>query len=476
MKKRVLALALALVLGLTLAVPAAAAGAADYPIYYTNVNGDAVLDDSMTDEQSYWADFEVPGTDLFLQAISTYHYNGGNGVTPGTISIWDWDTDICLGEWQATGRDGNKWWDVFPDITLEGGRWYYVRTSSDATWSFNSKSANQGFVEIRGYDTGGDVPVSDGGGVPPSRQTAAVEVVVNGACVLWTDAWAFIDANNRTMVPLRAVAEAMGLDVSWDGVRREACFTDGARAIYFPIDSRTAYSDGGGQIAMDTAAVIIEGRTYAPIRYLAEFFGFHVDWDGATRTVFITGSLEDPYGSDDYSFAGMGIDADVDNHGQKSYRTVTQNGKTVTCYAAVSDYRVFFDDDAMPGLAGYEWRVMTIDIATPERDDSAIRQLLLSSDYYDIKQHEDSEYIDDNGIEYYTIALPGQTAEYSLWWRVDEQTAEGVRLTFIAQVPQGYDGLVVGMMNAAISDGADAGDYLYQYYTGEQDFAMFRMK
>ena len=87
---------------------------------------------------------------------------------------------------------------------------------------------------------------------------------------------------------------------------------------------------------MDTAAVIIEGRTYAPIRYLAEFFGFHVDWDGATRTVFITGSLEDPYGSDDYSFAGMGIDADVDN------RTVLLDGNPVVLTPKEFDLLVMF--------------------------------------------------------------------------------------------------------------------------------------
>ena len=39
---------------------------------------------------------------------------------------------------------------------------------------------------------------------------------------------------------------------------------------------------------MDTAAVIVNSRTYAPIRYLAEFFGYKVDWDGKTKTVLLT--------------------------------------------------------------------------------------------------------------------------------------------------------------------------------------------
>ena len=475
MKKRILSLALALVLALGLCVTgAAAADVSDYPIWFSNVNTSGVMQGG---EGWYWPDFEVPGTDLYVQAVSAYHYNYGNGAAPGWIGIYDWDTDECVGEWQAVGRAGNKWWDVYPNITLEGGRRYYVVTTDEDSWSYNAASGYHGFIEVRGYTTGGDVP-SGGGAIPPSRQTAAVEVMVNGAYVQWTDAWPFIDANSRTLVPLRAVGEAMGLAVGWDGNAREASFTDGSRAIYFPIDSRTARTGGGGQIPMDTAAVIVNDRTYAPVRYLAEFFGFHVDWDGANRTVLITGSVTpawDPWASDDYSFAGMGIDADVDNHGQKAYRTITDLGTSITCYAKVSSYRVFAEDDAMPGFPGYEWRVMTIDVTAPANTDSDRQQYFLASNYYDIKQHEDSWTSDDSGVQYFETTWNGQTVEYSYWYRVENQTGSGFRLVVTAQVPTGFDGLVVGFINADLADQANS-MYLYQYYTGVQDFALFRMK
>ena len=92
------------------------------------------------------------------------------------------------------------------------------------------------------------------------------------------------------MVPLRAVGDALGLSVNWDGAKREAIFSNGSKTIFFPIDSNTAHTSDGRQITMDTAAIVIDGRTYAPIRYLAEFFGFTVDWDGGTKTVIIKGS------------------------------------------------------------------------------------------------------------------------------------------------------------------------------------------
>lgn len=114
-----------------------------------------------------------------------------------------------------------------------------------------------------------------------------VGVTVDGKAVRWTDATPFIDANGRTMVPLRAVGDALGLTVDWDGAEREAGFSDGGKTLYFPIDSAAARASDGRTIVMDTAAVLVGDRVYAPVRYLAEFFGRTVEWDGASRTVII---------------------------------------------------------------------------------------------------------------------------------------------------------------------------------------------
>ncbi len=121
----------------------------------------------------------------------------------------------------------------------------------------------------------------------PGKLGKPTNVTVKGETVAWTDAIPFIDENNRTMVPLRAVATALGLTVGWDGTAREASFTDGVKTLYFPIGSSEARTGDGAAVVMDTAAVIRGGRTFAPIRYLAEFFGFTVGWDSATRTVII---------------------------------------------------------------------------------------------------------------------------------------------------------------------------------------------
>ena len=124
-------------------------------------------------------------------------------------------------------------------------------------------------------------------GATSGAPAAGVSVTVKGKAVEWTDAKPFIDENNRTMVPLRAVGDALGLTVSWEKEAREAIFKSGTKMISFPIGSSIAHTSEG-DVAMSTAAVIVGDRTYAPIRYLAEYFGYTVGWDGSTSTVSIT--------------------------------------------------------------------------------------------------------------------------------------------------------------------------------------------
>lgn len=144
--------------------------------------------------------------------------------------------------------------------------------------------------------------------IPATAAEPAVTVTLDGVPVQWTDATPFIDENGRTMVPLRAVAEAMGLEVEWDDAAQIAWFSEikefsnrtTSDAIGFPIgkmECYNVYTDtySNGKIDsytetsdMNTAAVLKDGRTYAPLRYLAEFFFFDVAWNEATFTVSLT--------------------------------------------------------------------------------------------------------------------------------------------------------------------------------------------
>ena len=61
----------------------------------------------------------------------------------------------------------------------------------------------------------------------------------------------------------------------------------GQDTIRLTIDSETAYFNEEAH-TLDAAPMIINGRTMLPIRFIAESFGFDVDWTPETQTVTIT--------------------------------------------------------------------------------------------------------------------------------------------------------------------------------------------
>ncbi len=105
----------------------------------------------------------------FITQIITYHWNSGQGATPGTISLRD-SNGRTYGPWQAVGTDGqggakNAYWTVTPNIELPAGN-YTVIDSDPETWAQNLESRGQGFVDVYGYPTnggGGEIPTGSDG-------------------------------------------------------------------------------------------------------------------------------------------------------------------------------------------------------------------------------------------------------------------------------------------------------------------------
>ena len=97
----------------------------------------------------------------------------------------------------------------------------------------------------------------------------------------------FIDENDRTQVPFRATLEKYGAKVEWNNEDRIAIATKDEIVVEVPIDGSYILKNGE-EIPVDTAARIVNGRTYLPIRAVIEAFGSDVEWDAALNTVVIT--------------------------------------------------------------------------------------------------------------------------------------------------------------------------------------------
>ena len=125
------------------------------------------------------------------------------------------------------------------------------------------------------------------GGVLLVNANADVSVTVDGRKVVFPDAKPFIDENGRTLIPVRFVTEDLGATVEWNAQDREVYITKDGVNIMIRIDQEMILVNGRTK-AMDTKAIIKEDRTYVPIRYVAEELGVTVGWDASTRTVIIT--------------------------------------------------------------------------------------------------------------------------------------------------------------------------------------------
>ena len=122
-----------------------------------------------------------------------------------------------------------------------------------------------------------------------------ITVIVNGSKIE-TDVPATI-VDGRTLLPVRAIFEALGMVVSWNGETQTAkgvgydytvMMTIGSPVVKFYL--ATDVSEGTEadlEIIADVPPQIIDGRTFVPVRALAEALESKVEWDGATKTVTI---------------------------------------------------------------------------------------------------------------------------------------------------------------------------------------------
>lgn len=134
-----------------------------------------------------------------------------------------------------------------------------------------------------------------------------IELTIGSKIIYINDEAVEIDAapvirNDRTMVPIRVIAEALGATVTWlDGEEptvsietagggHDYWITIGKKDVLvwnsFEGSDFNPYADKNP--VLDSPAFIENGRTYLPVRFVSESLGAKVEWDSATHTVIIT--------------------------------------------------------------------------------------------------------------------------------------------------------------------------------------------
>lgn len=97
--------------------------------------------------------------------------------------------------------------------------------------------------------------------------------------------------NNRTMVPLRFISEALGATVDWNGENQSISLKKSNKEIGMQIGNNLMKVNTNGDVKesfLDSPPIVNkDNRTLVPVRAIAEAFGIEVQWDGKTNSVFI---------------------------------------------------------------------------------------------------------------------------------------------------------------------------------------------
>ena len=107
-------------------------------------------------------------------------------------------------------------------------------------------------------------------------------------------------SNGRTLLPLRKVAEEFGAEVNWIDEEKKInlIYKDNQISLWIDSDGATV---NGEFLYLDSAPVIVNGKTYLPIRFIADSFGWELDWNGHEKTVTLSVN-QDNYSNSDTAF------------------------------------------------------------------------------------------------------------------------------------------------------------------------------
>ncbi|WP_071027423.1 copper amine oxidase N-terminal domain-containing protein [Peptoniphilus raoultii] len=116
----------------------------------------------------------------------------------------------------------------------------------------------------------------------------------------------FDKSNNRVMVPIRFISEELGAYINFyqekEGGRGILIGGVGSKLIKMNIGSNEANlleNDSSKIVKTDAQAILYDGRTYVPVRFISEAMGLTVDWKD--NVVYITGSIKDAKDSNENS-------------------------------------------------------------------------------------------------------------------------------------------------------------------------------
>ena len=226
-------------------------------------NDVAQLEVEVKDESTEASTITISGLELYLDRTLPVGGYALQNVKADNI-LWENSTD-------KKGEDDKDSYEYVPE----------ANQASNGLFKYKEVTCNDKYVEV----------VTSGRDNDDSTTNRKIVITIGattmavGTQTITLDTPAYINAENYTELPLRAVSEAFGATVGWDDPSNTVTIMMGQRIVSMTIGSKTMYINGT-PVQMNTAPEITNERTFVPVRDLANALGISkIDWNEASQTV-----------------------------------------------------------------------------------------------------------------------------------------------------------------------------------------------
>ena len=241
-------------------------------------NDVAQLEVEVKDESTEASTVTISGLELYLDRTLPVGGYALKNVMPEdedkTNILWENSTE-------TKGEDNDKAYDYVPEKYNKDNKDNKNNVKGNGLFKYKAVTCNDKYVEV----------VTSGRDQDDSTTNRKIVITIGattmavGTQTITLDTPAYINAENYTELPLRAVSEAFGATVGWDDPSNTVTIMMGQRIVSMTIGSKTMYINGT-PVQMNTAPEITNERTFVPVRDLANALGISkIDWNEASQTV-----------------------------------------------------------------------------------------------------------------------------------------------------------------------------------------------
>lgn len=218
---------------------------------------------------------------LVLDAIDVHTVSVGTTIFGEIVAQNLRDDEWIWNEWIFLSDMGAGWDATAPQ--------WNVADRQNASFTFDAVGR---FMVIAEAQTAvfevvvvpGEAPAQPTTPTPPAEMQS-ISVYIDGIPLIMDVEPKLV--NDRALVPLRAIFEALGAEVDWNPQTRTVTGTNADTVVVLAVGSMTP-TVNGQVVPIDVPAQIVNDRTLVPLRFVAESFGVEVYWNGSTRTITIT--------------------------------------------------------------------------------------------------------------------------------------------------------------------------------------------